>query len=390
MGIKEGRMLLIREIEVYAPEYLGVKDVLVSGNEIVKIADKIACGNIETEILDGKGKKLVPGFIDQHVHLIGGGGEGGFHTRTPETPFSKLIEAGITTVVGVLGTDSTTRTVENLLAKVKALKKEGISAYMTTGAYSFPSPTVTGSIGKDITFLEEVIGVKLAISDHRASHIDADILEQIASQVRTAGMFSGKAGICVLHMGDGRKTLEPVWKVLEQSEIPIRHFLPTHVNRKKEVWEEAIRFLEAGGYIDITSSFEEDDYLSAAQAIQDLKERNCSLEKVSFSSDGYGSAPVFDEKGNLLRITYSPVNTNHKEMKTLVEKYGVSLEEALVFLTSNPAKQFRWYPQKGTIQEGSDADFVILDDKLEIFGVITLGEVCLWNGKLRKKGTYEE
>lgn len=383
-------MILLEQIEVYAPEYIGIRDVLIAGKQIIKIAEKISYGNLELKILDGRGKKLVPGFIDQHVHLIGGGGEGGFHTRTPETPFSKLVLGGITTVVGVLGTDSTTRSVENLLAKVKALKTEGISAYMTTGAYSHPSVTLTGSVGKDITFLEEVIGLKLAISDHRASYIDESILEQLASQVRTAGMFSGKAGICVLHMGDGKNTLKPIWEVLENSEIPIRHFLPTHVNRKKEVWEDSIMFLEAGGYIDITSSFEEDDYLSASQAIQEIKKRGLSTKRISFSSDGYGSAPVFDEKGNLIKITYSPVDTNYKEVKKLVETYKMPLEEALELITKNPAEQFRWYPQKGAIQEGSDADLVVLDEKLEIFGVFALGEACFWNGILLKKGTYED
>ena len=170
-------------------------------------------------------------------------------------------------MVGVLGTDSTTRSIENLLAKVKALKNEGITAYMTTGAYSVPSPTLTGSVEKDITFIEEIVGVKIAISDHRASYVDTPILEKIASQVRRAGMFSGKHGMVVMHMGDGREILNSVWNLLQHSEIPIHHFLPTHVNRKKEVWEDSLEFLKQGAYIDLTSSFEEDDFLSASQGI---------------------------------------------------------------------------------------------------------------------------
>lgn len=385
-----GKMILIKNVEVYAPEYLGIKDILISGRKVEKIMENIDCGNLEVDILNGSGKKLVPGFIDQHVHLIGGGGEGGFHTRTPETPFSKLIEAGITTVVGVLGTDSTTRNIENLLAKVKALKNEGISAYMTTGAYSHPSLTLTGSIEKDITFIEEIIGLKIAISDHRASYLDTAILEQMSSQVRRAGMFSGKNGIIVMHMGDGKEVLNPVWKVLEHSEIPIHHFLPTHVNRKKEVWEASLEFLKQGAYIDITSSSDEDDFLSASQGIDFLKKNNYDLTRVTMSSDGYGSAPVFDKNGNLIRITYSPVDTNYREMKKLVKKYHFPLEEALIFTTKNPALEFGWYPQKGSIQEKSDADFVLLDGNLDIYGVFALGEICMWDYHIVKKGTYEE
>lgn len=383
-------MILIKNIDVYSPAFLGKRDVLISGNQIEKIAEKIECGNIAVEVFDGSGKKLVPGFIDQHVHLIGGGGEGGFHTRTPETPFSKLIEGGITTVVGVLGTDSTTRSIENLLAKVKALKNEGITAYMTTGAYSVPSPTLTGSVEKDITFIEEIVGVKIAISDHRASYVDTPILEKIASQVRRAGMFSGKHGMVVMHMGDGREILNSVWNLLQHSEIPIHHFLPTHVNRKKEVWEDSLEFLKQGAYIDLTSSFEEDDFLSASQGIDFLKKNGYDLSRVTISSDGYGSAPVFDEGGRLVKITYSPVNTNYQEIKKLVQKYHFSLEEALTFTTKNPAMEFGWYPKKGSIQEKSDADFLILDENLSIFGVFALGEICMWEYEIRKKGTYEE
>lgn len=383
-------MILIKNIDVYSPAFLGKRDVLISGNQIEKIAEKIECGNIAVEVFDGSGKKLVPGFIDQHVHLIGGGGEGGFHTRTPETPFSKLIEGGINTVVGVLGTDSTTRSIENLLAKVKALKNEGITAYMTTGAYSVPSPTLTGSVEKDITFIEEMVGVKIAISDHRASYVDTPILEKIASQVRRAGMFSGKHGMVVMHMGDGREILNSVWNLLQHSEIPIHHFLPTHVNRKKEVWEDSLEFLKQGAYIDLTSSFEEDDFLSASQGIDFLKKNGYDLSRVTISSDGYGSAPVFDEGGRLVKITYSPVNTNYQEIKKLVQKYHFSLEEALTFTTKNPAMEFGWYPKKGSIQEKSDADFLILDENLSIFGVFALGEICMWEYEIRKKGTYEE
>ncbi|SQC97463.1 Isoaspartyl dipeptidase [Fusobacterium necrophorum subsp. necrophorum] len=90
------------------------------------------------DILNGSGKKLVPGFIDQHVHLIGGGGEGAFIHESGNS-LSKLIEAGITTVVGVLGTDSTTRNIKNYW-QGKGIKNEGISAYMTTGAYSILLP----------------------------------------------------------------------------------------------------------------------------------------------------------------------------------------------------------------------------------------------------------
>ena len=222
-------MLIIKGADVYAPEHLGMMDVMVCGGKIEKMAGDIPVCYEDCQVIDGRGKILAPGIIDQHVHLTGGGGEGSFHTRAPEASFSELIRGGVTTVVGLLGTDGITRSVENLLAKVKALREEGITAFCLTGSYGWPSVTVTGDVKKDIVFISEVLGLKLAISDHRAPNISVDELIRVASDVRVAGMLSGKPGIITLHMGDDPRGLEPVFQALERTSIPIKTFRPTHV-----------------------------------------------------------------------------------------------------------------------------------------------------------------
>ncbi|MHD0316877.1 beta-aspartyl-peptidase [Fusobacterium sp. THCT1E2] len=380
---------LIKNVEVYSPKYLGAKDILFCNNKIVKIGNNINIDGFDCEIIDGSGKKAIPGYIDQHIHITGGGGEGSFKTRVPEAPLSKIVEAGVTTVVGVLGTDSTTRNVENLLAKAKSLKEEGISCYITTGAYEFPSPTITGTVKRDVTFIEEIIGVKLAISDHRASFINEDILEDLGSQVRTAGMFANKAGIVVLHMGDGDRVLSQVLNVIRDSEIPIKHFIPTHVNRKAEVFEAALDFAKRGGYIDITSSFTEEDYMTAAKGVVAAQKAGVPLDRITFSSDGYGSFSDYDAAGNLIRIGASPIDTDHQQIIELVKKYGFNLEEALQFLTVNPAKALKLYPNKGILAEDSDADMILLDENLDINDVFALGKQFVKNKKVIIKGTYE-
>ena len=154
-----------------------------AGGRIERIADHLpeyeGC-----EVIDGTGKIVTPGIIDRHVHVTGGGGEGSFHTQAPQVQLSSLIKGGVTTVLGLLGTDGISRSVENLLAKVKALKEEGISAYAICGAYGYPSTTVTGSVSKDIMFIDEILGVKLAISDHRAPNITTEELIRLASDDR--------------------------------------------------------------------------------------------------------------------------------------------------------------------------------------------------------------
>lgn len=135
---------------------------------------------------------MILGIIDNHVHITGGGG-GRFKKRVPELPLSSLLKGGITTVVGLMGTDGITRSVESLLSRVKTLREEGITTYMHTGSYGYPSVTLTVSVQKDITFIEEIIGMKIALADHRSSFVTQEELARLASQARVAGMVSGKA-----------------------------------------------------------------------------------------------------------------------------------------------------------------------------------------------------
>ncbi|OLS03821.1 beta-aspartyl-peptidase [Tissierella creatinophila] len=380
-------MLLIKNVQVYSPEYIGEKDVLIVNEKISLIEDNIEKFSEKIKVIDGKDKILTPGLIDNHVHITGGGGEGSFKTRVPEITLSKLIEGGITTAIGLMGTDSTTRSVENLVAKAKALKEEGVSVYVHTGAYSYPSPTLTGEVKKDITFLEEIIGVKIALSDHRSSSLSEDELAHLASDARIAGMLSGKAGIVVAHMGDGEDGLGIVNRVLEKTEIPIRTIRPTHVNRKKELLMESFEYAKKGGIIDLTCGMS--DELSPRKVIKQAKEKGVPLENITISSDGYGSFSDYDEYGNLLRIGVSSVKDLLLELTKMAKEENFDLQEALMFFTTNVAKALSLYPKKGIIKESSDADLLMLNKDIELVSVISKGKLMMNDSKIIVKGTYE-
>ena len=311
-------MLLVKNAKVYAPEYLGVKDILIAGGRIERIADHLpeyeGC-----EVIDGTGKIVTPGIIDRHVHVTGGGGEGSFHTQAPQVQLSSLIKGGVTTVLGLLGTDGISRSVENLLAKVKALKEEGISAYAICGAYGYPSTTVTGSVSKDIMFIDEILGVKLAISDHRAPNITTEELIRLASDVRTAGMLSGKPGFICLHMGGDKRALKPVFEALERTSIPPKTFQPTHVGRNANLLEDAFKFAKMGGTIDLTCGESESKFHSVADAVKKAKKEGVPMEKVTMSSDGQGSWSNYDAEGKLVEIGVSDVDTIYRQIVYMVK-----------------------------------------------------------------------
>ena len=381
-------MLLIKGAEVYAPEYLGKKDVLIAGEKIERIGEDLpeyeGC-----QVIDGTGRIVAPGFIDRHVHITGGGGEGSFHTQAPQVQLSDLIRGGVTTVVGLLGTDGISRSTENLVAKAKALKEEGISVYCCCGAYGHPGPTITGSISRDIMFVDEIIGLKLAVSDHRAPNITVDELIRLGSDVRTAGMLSGKAGFVCLHMGGDDRALSPVFEALERTSIPVKTFQPTHVGRAKKLQEDAFKLAKMGGTIDVTCGQFEEKIKELAASLRAAKEAGVPMDKVTISSDGQGSWSNYDAAGNLTEMGVSSVDTMYRQVVYQVQNENMSLEEALSLGTRNVAKALEVYPKKGAVHVGSDADVLVLNGDLSMNTVIARGSLMMQDGVLLKKGTYE-
>jgi beta-aspartyl-dipeptidase (metallo-type) len=389
-------LTLIKNTEVYAPHYLGRKDVLLAANKIGYIKDtiKLDSSSIDVKIIDGTGKLLVPGFIDAHVHLIGGGGEGGFKTRTPELNLTDATAAGITTVVGVLGTDGTTRRIESLLAKAHALDEEGITAYIHSGSYQIPVKTLTGKIEEDLIFIEKILGVgEIAISDHRSSEPAFEELVKIAAAARNGGLITGKAGLLEIHVGDSDRKLDLLFEIAKKTDIPIHHFHPTHINRNTELFEEGIRYTEIGGYVDLTTStipqFLEEGEVKCSRGLRLMLERGVSINQITFSSDGQASLPYFNEDGDFAGLQVGRVSSLFKEVRSSVLDEGVPLESALQVITSNPARILK-LKNKGEIREEKDADLVLLDkEKLTIDTVIAKGKVMVEGGVPIIKGTFE-
>ncbi|WP_308779466.1 beta-aspartyl-peptidase [uncultured Clostridium sp.] len=388
---------VIKNIKVYSPEYLGEKDLVISSNKIEGIYDNLDIPEnfIDIEVIDGKNKLLFPGFIDNHVHINGAGGEGGFKMRTPEIMLTDLTKAGITTVVGCIGTDGVCRDMASLLAKVKALEEEGITAYCYTGSYDIPVKTLTGSIKKDIMLIDKIIGIgEIAISDTRSSQATYDELIQAIAQSRVGGLLSGKSGIANIHLGDGTRKLGYLFRLADETELPITQILPTHINRNGDLFKSGEEYINKGGYIDFTTSTPVDQLapgeLRASEALSILIRNNSNVKNVTFSSDGNGSMPIFDDKGKIIKIGICSVSSLYEEVKECIKTYKIPIEDALKVITSNVSKVLKLY-NKGSIECGKDADLVLVnEDTLEIDTVIAMGKIMVKNGEAIIKGTFEE
>ncbi len=387
---------LIKGGEVYGPHYMGKMDILIVGDKVGELRGEISIqeGMLNIEIIDATGKYVVPGLIDAHVHLIGGGGEGGFRTRTPEIMLSQITIGGVTTVVGCLGTDGTTRDMKGLLAKARGLEEEGISTYIYTGSYQVPVRTITENPMDDIILIDKVIGVgEIAISDHRSSQPTVEDIAKLTAEARVGGILSGKAGIVNIHMGDGDRQLDGLVDIIRNTEIPATQFLPTHINRSIQLMKKGIEYGKMGGLIDLTTSsdpdFLEEDEVKASTGLKMAIEAGVPIEQITFSSDGQGSMPIFDKQRELVGLGVGKVSSLYREIQDAVLVEGISLEDALKVATSNPARILK-LKNKGTIAAKKDADLVLVDkESLAIDTVIAMGKVMVQRGEVIIKGTFE-
>ena len=387
-------MLLLKNVDVYAPAAMGRADILAAGGRILRIEPAIRLPPAYVEEVDAAGLIAVPGFIDGHVHITGGGGEGGYATRTPELLLSDAVRGGVTTVVGCLGTDGVTRTPAGLLAKAKALDEEGLTTFMYTGHYAVPVQTLTGSIERDLLLIDKVIGVgEVALSDHRSSQPTFDEFARLAAEARRGGLLSGKAGVVNVHMGDGRRGLSLLRRIVDETEIPVTQFLPTHVNRNPALFEEGLAHAKAGGFVDFTTStvpaFLEEGEVKCSEGLRRMLDAGVDPASITFTSDGQGSLPDFDEHGRLRRLEIGRVTSLFAEVRDAVQRERVPLATALQVITANPARILN-LRGKGTLSPGADADIVLLDaSSLQIDGVIAKGR---WLMKARVplvRGTFE-
>ena len=372
---------LIRNVQLVSEEGQKRADILLSGGQIAAVGELSDVRLPEMETSDAEGLLALPGLIDQHVHICGGGGEDGFASRVRELRLEDFTVNGVTTVVGLLGTDSITRSPENVLAKANALEAEGITAYCLTGAYTYPTPTITGSVEKDVCFIEKVIGVKLAISDHRCSHITREELRRLATQLRFAALISGKVGVLHMHTGKGKAGLEDVFAVLEESDLPISHFRPTHC---ANVQEDAIRFGKMGGWLDYTTGKPE----KTAAAVLRAREEGL-FARVTMSSDSGGSMPVWNEKKVCIGMGVGTPDTLLQTVRWLVQEAQLPLSEAVSLLTSHPAEALG-LRRKGRIAPGADADILLMDDRLEIARVYAKGRLMVKDGRAVVKSYYHD
>jgi beta-aspartyl-dipeptidase (metallo-type) len=369
----ETMFTLIENGDVYGPEPMGRTSVLLADSTILKVGEvdarKLEELGLPVEIIDASDCFVTPGLIDPHQHLLGGSGEEGFSSQTPEISIGEIISAGITSVVGCLGVDTTMKTMAGLLGRAKALKEEGLTAFIWSGGYNVPPTTITTSIRDDIMFIEEVIGAgEIAISDERSTDPTAQELARVVNDAYVGGMLSKKAGVTHFHVGETDGRLKLLQQLITDYHTPPQCIYPSHVERNKKLLRDAIQLTHDGCFVDFDTAGEEE----LAEFVCFYFKNNGDPDHLTLSSDAGQSSPA-----NLL-----------EQIRGCHERGCIEFQRLISLVTKNTATVLK-LNNKGEIAPGKAADVLILDaESLELKDVIAGGKRLFRDGKLDFKESY--
>lgn len=358
---------LIENGEVYGPQPMGRTSVLLidSTVQIVGAVDARAIEklNLSMDVINAAGCFVTPGFLDPHQHLLGGSGEDGFSSQTPELSTQDIVAAGVTTVVGCLGVDTTMKTMSGLLARAKALKEDGVSAFIWSGGYNVPPTTITNSLRNDIMFIEEVIGAgEIAISDVRSTDPTAQELARLVNDTYVGGMLSKKAGVSHFHVGDQETGLKLLRQLVHEYHTPPQCIYATHVERNHKLMREAIELARDGCFVDLDTAGED-----LSESIRFYFDNDGDPGRLTLSSDAGQTSPK-----NLL-----------DQIRRCIEQRTVPIERLFALVTTNTAKVLK-LKNKGAIVPGNAADILVFDkNSLELKEVIGGGKRLLRNGHVQ-------
>lgn len=393
-------MLLMQNADLYDPEPKGLHDILIAAGRILLVrpageTNLSALSSIgdPLRVVDAGGDLVMPGIFDRHVHFNGAGGEGGPTHRTPPLQLSSFVKAGVTSAVGLLGTDGTCRSLTELLMKARGLEEEGISTWILTGSYGLPSPTLTGSVQNDLCLIDKVIGLKLALSDHRSSHPSVEEIRRAVSDVRVGGILSGKAGCLCVHMGSEPAGLRPLLEAIEGTGVPVTQFAPTHISRNTTLVEQAVAFGRRGGYLDITAAPGKKPVLdlstfSTPEVIENLLKSGVPAKNITLSSDGNGSMPSFNDLGEMTGLRIGPLDAVLDSVTGILAEGKIPWETVISMVTSNVADHLK-IPRKGRLRPGYDGDALVLDREFRLRYVVAKGRLLMEEGEKIARGTFE-
>ncbi len=338
-------------------------DVWLSPGGVVRIdagdlADTTFGAVVELDCTD---RWIVPGFLDGHLHLLGGGGGGGYATRIPELPVDAVLEAGITTCVAMPGVDNVTRSLRGLIAAARSFTGQGVRSFAMTGGFMWPPATLTGGIRDDLHLVPDLVGVKIALGEHLATAPSLDELVTLLRELGWVSRMTGKAALLHVHLGTLPAPAGSLRVAIERAETDPSHVQVTHPNYTAAALEAALELGALGCRVDVNPLLHPGRVagsIAPAETVRELLAASIPLERLTMSSDGNASVPRPLPDGTIEPFSHQlgllPA------VHDVSAGAGLTFEEALALITTNPARALQ-RPDLGLLEIGGAADAVVLD-----------------------------
>lgn len=395
--------LLIKNGLVVTEKGIIKADLLVENEKIAKIDSHIS-QMPNDEVVDAYGKIVMPGVIDAHVHYYMKTSEGrtidNYETGTISAAFG-----GVTTFIDYASPIEGKSLLESLkireseasghsyidynfhmeitgefyqdFSELSDLKKYGIESlkiYTTYGSTQLPDKKIPSLLEKArennmlVTVHAEdndiVTGLKARFilegktapkfhSDSRPVEAETTAIRKILSVAKEAG-----APIYIVHVstGEGAKIIRAA---RESGQRVYGETCPHYLLLSDDCYKE----IEPQKYIMAPPLRKKGDQQILWESLADgtlqcITTDHCSFhikDKLSRTSC-FDVIPGIGGSETLLPLIYSEG----------VKKERFTLEHMVKLISTNPAKMFGLYPQKGTIKVGSDGDLVIFDPEKEV------------------------
>lgn len=367
--------ILLKNANLYTPNYIGLTDVLIDNGEVSSINKNIVTN--ADKIVDCKNKIVCPMLVDGHEHLLGNwwNEEG-------------ILLSGVGTVVSCLANEQTCESVKNLIKISNKLTNFGITSFVLAGSKNYVEDTTDFILEN-----HNVVGIKTALFQPQRPkpNLSYEKLKEDTLKTYQAGLKSNKTTQVHIHLdhpfargesvdindiNSGKlDTLNWIDKIVEETGVPYSIFKLTHAQK---YYDRILEYANKGCYIDYTAFHGQYDnrfdYLVKA-----IKDNRVDISKISISSD---LGIMVMEKGNETDTPISLLNT----AKELIEK-GLTLEQVLPMLTTNALAPIK--TEECLIMKGSKAKLLVLNEDLNIETIIFNDEIiknqsCKLNSKQEK------
>lgn len=412
--IKNGRIITATD------DY--VADILIEDEKIITIGKSLIAGESD-QVIDAANKLVMPGGIDPHVHL-----EmpfmGTYSSDNYETGTTAALFGGTTMVIDfILQTQG-----KSLHAALKEWK--GRSDENTVSDYSFHMAVTdfnedTKAEIKDIIEKEGISSFKTFMAYKGALMIDDRQMVGLMNEVKKHG------GMVTTHATNGdmidflvakhksEKKLSPLYHYISQPEITEAEATSRFADMAQHTGVPAyvVHMTCEGALNHIRDATKRNQKVFVETCIQYLV-LDASLYDKGFESAKWVMSPPLREKKDqatlwaginqgLVQIVatdhcpfmweqkkmgendFSKIPNGHPAIEHRMEllfsegvkKGKISLNKFVEVTSTNVAKIFGMYPQKGTIAVGSDADIVIFDpNEKHIISVNTHHMNCDYSG----------